>query len=143
VTIFNNRNNDHPCLLLSRILHGSFFAMDEAAAQSHLCIEIIERLRGMTGGGNATVSSSRFRPSASIPVLSIARESELWGFLGFAFFGVIGLSVFYGHIVRFATPLLCLLWGLPGFISLFMPFFAFACLVMMEIRCTDPPLALV
>ena len=76
----------------------------------------------MTGGGNASVSSTRFRPSASIPVLSIARATELWSFLGFGSFGFAGFSVVYCRAMKSRTPLRCLFWFVLPFMSLFMPF---------------------
>ena len=52
----------------------------------------------MTGGVNASVSSTRSRPSASIPVLSISPAgfiAGLWGFLGF---DSSGLTEFFSAI---------------------------------------------
>jgi len=78
----------------------------------------------MTGSLKARQPHRRdFSVSASIPVLSIARGSELWGFLGLGFLGVIGFSVYYCYLVRSATSSWCLLWGPSGFISFFMSFF--------------------
>ena len=82
----------------------------------------------MTGSLKARQPHRRdFSVSASIPVLSIARGSELWGFLGFGFLGVTGFSAFYCHIVSSATSSWYLLWWLSGFIRLFMPFLCVYC----------------
>jgi ABC-type uncharacterized transport system permease subunit len=90
----------------------------------------------MTGSLKARQPHRRdFSVSASIPVLSIARGSELWGFLNLGFLGVTGFSAFYCHIVRSATSSWCLVWGLSGFISLFMSFFRFYCRNKTHLSC--------